>query len=615
MGRWWERGRCSRAGGPLGLLALALVWLVGAETMAQDVQGVSVAVVPVESIEASQIRSPTTEREIQEELGKAIIEAVNAFVPTRPSFRFDALDGPTFRERVVRLDQQDEPSNQATPDERFYRGIIDLCVNRNAGTRFDGRLGVDFIVCPRLVHLGHVRGFWLQVEIYGPQLASGASLLEGKEIPSIKTPQSLREHVSDVVERLLLRIDDPIPVFQWTYDSAQRALAGDVLLHSYPPGAEVRVDGELVGTTPLRQSLGHGRHEVLLSMQGYKTEVRTFELGDGAPPDVWTPHLVPLGITLSMTSEPTGAEVRCNERLVGVTPFEKVFVPHDGRSLARLQITRQGYSSRVVDVQIAPGEVLEEHIKLQSAPATILVRTDLPNMTVEIDGKRQVVLEAPGLHAVDGFHHGLHVLRVVPGSEYGEFIRYITTPSTLVVDFSARHLGLGGFEALTPPRGRAVAMAHLERFEEEGVILRFEAGIHHAINADHLGGAFEVEALVLPWDQEGVGQVVSVGLGLGLYGGDRFYRLTDSVVDDLVSRLRLQGSWGLEGGHLRFGALLGVGVLAPLNALSGLAGVRLSFKLPARFDLSSTAMIEPTAWRDVVEGDVWTFHLGLGRRF
>lgn len=52
-------------------------------------------------------------------------------------------------------------------------------------------------------------------------------------------------------------------------------------IRSTPPGAEVRVDGTLVGTTPLRHQLPAGPHRITLDARGYSTEVREVEAAAG----------------------------------------------------------------------------------------------------------------------------------------------------------------------------------------------------------------------------------------------------------------------------------------------------------------------------------------------
>lgn len=57
-----------------------------------------------------------------------------------------------------------------------------------------------------------------------------------------------------------------------------------VYVHSNPPGAEVYLDQELVGTTPLQLRIGTGRaHAVYLKKEGFRPELVVLE--NHQPPD------------------------------------------------------------------------------------------------------------------------------------------------------------------------------------------------------------------------------------------------------------------------------------------------------------------------------------------
>jgi hypothetical protein len=62
---------------------------------------------------------------------------------------------------------------------------------------------------------------------------------------------------------------------------AARASATAVAVTSEPPGADIRLDGSLAGTTPARLVTGPGKHLVTVTKPDFVFEVRTIELESG----------------------------------------------------------------------------------------------------------------------------------------------------------------------------------------------------------------------------------------------------------------------------------------------------------------------------------------------
>jgi hypothetical protein len=62
---------------------------------------------------------------------------------------------------------------------------------------------------------------------------------------------------------------------------AARASATAVAVTSDPPGADIRLDGSLAGTTPARLATDAGKHLVTVTRAGFVYEVRTIEIAPG----------------------------------------------------------------------------------------------------------------------------------------------------------------------------------------------------------------------------------------------------------------------------------------------------------------------------------------------
>lgn len=92
----------------------------------------------------------------------------------------------------------------------------------------------------------------------------GRPVLSSAEDCEICGVQEVAALVTAEASRLLARVD-----------TLQRPAS--VHVQSEPSGASVRVDGELVGTTPWRDELAPGRHTIEVGKSGYTTRSRTIE--------------------------------------------------------------------------------------------------------------------------------------------------------------------------------------------------------------------------------------------------------------------------------------------------------------------------------------------------
>jgi hypothetical protein len=96
---------------------------------------------------------------------------------------------------------------------------------------------------------------------------------------------------------------------------------GSLVVQSTPPGAEVAIDGEARGTTPLALDLPPGRHEVAMTRRGltrrFIVEIRPGEETTQALD--WS-SVRAMG-ALSVNSNPVGAKVSVDGRSYGVTPI------------------------------------------------------------------------------------------------------------------------------------------------------------------------------------------------------------------------------------------------------------------------------------------------------
>ena len=118
---------------------------------------------------------------------------------------------------------------------------------------------------------------------------------------------------------------------------------------SEPQGAEVRVDGQAVGETPVTAELLAGARAVELVLPGWKPYARRLKVVAGEPQTLPTARLHPADGNLVLTSEPAGATVEVDGAFRGRTPLDLQLAP--GRS-HELRVSKLGHDSQSLEVSL-----------------------------------------------------------------------------------------------------------------------------------------------------------------------------------------------------------------------------------------------------------------------
>jgi len=123
----------------------------------------------------------------------------------------------------------------------------------------------------------------------------------------------------------------------------------EITFDSRPQGAEVRVDGQTVGETPVTTELLAGARAVELVRPGWKPYARRLKVVAGEPQTLPTMKLQPADGNLVLTSEPAGATVEVDGAFRGRTPLDLQLAP--GRS-HELRVSKLGHDSQSLEVSL-----------------------------------------------------------------------------------------------------------------------------------------------------------------------------------------------------------------------------------------------------------------------
>ena len=146
-----------------------------------------------------------------------------------------------------------------------------------------------------------------------------------------------------------------------------------VAVNSYPPGAEILVDGELKGIAPLvLEDIPMGPHTVMAQLDQYDSQEKTIVLTYGLN-DAVEFNLEKNSGTLVLDTEPALVQVYVNGTLFATTqPKEGADSISQPLRIAlkagvdyKIQLVREGYTSSALTVQTAIDQVVTRHEMLR----------------------------------------------------------------------------------------------------------------------------------------------------------------------------------------------------------------------------------------------------------
>lgn len=215
----------------------------------------------------------------------------------------------------------------------------------------------------------------------------------------------------------------PVQQAQWVTDTAlfyvgaqaSQPSYGTLAVSSSPRGAEVYVDGDFVGYTPVSFGDRPGRHEVEVRLDGYQTYRETVNVRPGTTTqvDARLTQVRRTG-TVSFDSSPSGAEVYVDGRFIGTTPTSATTFDQ-GRYQARF--TLPGYQEAFVDFTVSGGTDQNVRASLRSLAGTLVITANVGGAQVFLDGRAVgTIPSGSGRLTLSDLSDGFHEVTVVaPG--------------------------------------------------------------------------------------------------------------------------------------------------------------------------------------------------------
>lgn len=164
-----------------------------------------------------------------------------------------------------------------------------------------------------------------------------------------------------------------------------------VTIETTPSGAEVSVDGSVVGTTPANLELVQGRHSFEVRLPGHNAWSDDVEVVAGEPYSFGTIELEQADGRVRFVSSIADVAVSLNGDYSGTTPLELRLRP--GRTHT-IVASKPGHESMTLDVSVAADSGRTVPLELTALFGDVSVVTEPPGAEVRVDGNRVAVTPA-----------------------------------------------------------------------------------------------------------------------------------------------------------------------------------------------------------------------------
>lgn len=288
-------------------------------------------------------------------------------------------------------------------------------------------------------------------------------------------------------------------------------------VESDPLGAEIYLEGQSVGITPLELPIEIGEREMSLSLLGYRDYLAPLWVEESDELVVRTFSMTPLESSLAISSSPTAATVTLNGDYLGETPLSVELAPDQLHQLALFkagylghsdQIRMQHLENRAIDISLRPdladisisvfpedAEVLVDGAVVGSGNQDLELMTRKQSISVRRDGyetQSQEILPTRNL----ALHLSFRLL-TEEESEWADIPpRYVTSQNQEMLLFrDAGPVELGSERPETERRANETRWsANLERAFYVAAT-QVTNSQYRAYNADHSSGNRDGESL------------------------------------------------------------------------------------------------------------------------
>ena len=158
----------------------------------------------------------------------------------------------------------------------------------------------------------------------------------------------------------------------------------DVAINTQPAGANIIIDGDVVGQTPMTAQILRGEREVAVKLPGFKTWNQTLAVKAGESITLDTVILDKADGLVMIASTPSAASITVNGDYYGQTPMEVALAP--GKSY-QVTLFKDGYQAAQQSVAVESGNERQLNFNLQASLGKVSIRAVPEDALLYVDGR------------------------------------------------------------------------------------------------------------------------------------------------------------------------------------------------------------------------------------
>ena len=208
------------------------------------------------------------------------------------------------------------------------------------------------------------------------------------ETPLTDIPVDAGEHTLSITRDRFLEHSETITIegrsVAQSFHAELNPAWANVSLASSPAGAEILVNGELIGTTPMLAEIMQGEREITLKAPGHKAWQEDFDFVAGEDLSIPEVELEAADGLVFIRSNPTEASVTVNGEFIGLTPVEAALAPGENHELT---FFKNGYQSSRRSIRTEPNQERELNVSLDPVLASVEIITQPGDAELYINGQ------------------------------------------------------------------------------------------------------------------------------------------------------------------------------------------------------------------------------------
>lgn len=157
----------------------------------------------------------------------------------------------------------------------------------------------------------------------------------------------------------------------------------EISFASTPPGAEIMVDGQVVGLTPYTAEVLEGEHELIMKLAAHKAWQDKIAVVAGQDMQIPSVMLERADGLVFIRSQPSGANVTINGEFRGQTPVEVTLPP--GRA-HEIILFRSGFNAASRRIETRPNEEQDITVPLVPITSTVKIIASPNDAELYVDG-------------------------------------------------------------------------------------------------------------------------------------------------------------------------------------------------------------------------------------